>query len=108
MTLYDQIRKISLIFFFIIGLAHFLAGLFFINGYFAPQSGLVNRVLFIPFVLSAMCYAFSNIKYHLLENNKDAKWISYVMIGTGLAVFIGLLVIELLVVDSKIPLTPTA
>ena len=106
MELYDQIRRISFVFFFLVGLGHFLAGLFFVNGYFAPESGMVNRVLFIPFVLATLTYAFSNLKYHLAELGKDAKWLNYTLIGSGVAVFLGLLVIELLVVDSVCPLNP--
>lgn len=106
MELYDQIRRISFVFFLIVGLAHFLSGLFFINGYFVPESGIVNRVLFIPFVLATLTYAFSNLKYHLSELGRDAKWLNYTLIGTGIAVFFGLLVVELFVVDSTCPLSP--
>lgn len=108
MELFDQIRKVSFIFFLAIGLAHFLAGLAYINGYFLPTSGLVNRILFIPFVLCALSYAFSTFKYHLMEYGKDAKWISYALIGVGVAVFLALLAVELLVPDSKNPLIPSA
>lgn len=106
MELYDQIRKISFAFFIIVGLVHFLAGFFFINGYFAPESGLVNRVLFIPFVIATLTYGLSNFKYLLLEYGKDSKTWNYVFIGFGVAIFLILLSIELLVVDSPSPLTP--
>lgn len=105
MELYDQIRRISFVFFFLVGLAHFLAGFMFMNGYFVPESGIINRVLFIPFVVATITYAFSNLKYHLLELEKDAKWLNYTLIGIGVAIFLGLLVIELFVVDSSCPLS---
>lgn len=106
MELYDQIRKISFVFFVIVGLAHFLAGLLFVNSYFVPESGLVNRVLFIPFVLATLTYGLSNFKFHLLEYGKDSKTWNYVFIGFGVTVFLILLAIELLVVDSPTPLLP--
>lgn len=106
MELYDQIRKISFIFFVILGLAHFLAGLAYINGYFVPQSGLANRVLFIPFVLSTLSFALSSLKYNLLEYGKNEKWMNYAIVAIGIIVFLGLLAIELFVVDSKTPLLP--
>ena len=106
MELFDQIRKMSFIFFIILGLAHFGAGLIYVNGYFIPTSGLINRVLFIPFVLATLTYGMSNIKYHLLEYGKDSKVLNYTFITIGIAVFVALLVIELLVVDSPRPLTP--
>lgn len=107
MELFDQIRKISFIFFLVIGLAHFLSGMAFVNSYFLPESGLINRVLFIPFVLCAITYVLSNIKYHLLEYGKDSKAMNIAFIAFGVVIFISLLVIELLVVDSPTPLTQT-
>lgn len=107
MELYDQIRKISFIFFAIIGLAHFLAGFFYINGYLLPQSGLANRVLFIPFVLAGMTYVLSNIKFYLAQYNKDSKASSIAVIALGSVVFLGLLAIEIFVLDSTTPLSPS-
>jgi len=105
MELYDQIRKISFIFFMLIGLVHFLSGFFAINGYLPQYSGLANRVLFIPFVLAAMTYAFSNIKFYLAQYNKDSKASSIAVIAVGGAVFLGLLAIEIFVLDSTTPLS---
>jgi hypothetical protein len=104
MELYDQMRKISFVFFVVLGIAHFWAGLFFVNGYGLPYSDIVNRVSFIPFVITAGIYVFSHLKCRLIEFNKDAKWVNYAAAGLGAAVFIGLLAIELLMVDSSCPL----
>lgn len=106
MELLDQIRKISFIFFLILGLAHFLAGLMYINGYYIPASGIVNRVFFIPFVLAAITYGFSNLKYRMLELGKDSKALTYTFIAFGIVIFLVLLAIELFVIDSPAPLTP--
>lgn len=107
MELFDQIRKISFSFFISIGLAHFLAGMLYVKGYFSPMSGLINRILFIPFVVCAMAFCFSNIKYRMLENNKDQKWLDYMLIGIGIIVFVALLLVEFFVIDSPTPLLPT-
>lgn len=104
MELYDQIRRISFIFFTAVGLAHFTAGLLFINGYFAPTASLVNRVLYIPFVLSTLTYALSNLKCRLLEYGKDSKTWNYMFLAAGIIVFASLLAVELLVVDSPSPI----
>lgn len=105
MELFDHIRKISFVFFGILALAHFLSGLFYINGYLIPESGLVNRILFIPFVVSLMTYGFSNFKYHFLKEGQTSKRIDYALIGIGLFVFLGLLAVELLFPDSRCPLS---
>ena len=104
MELYDQIRKISFIFFLAVGLAHFLAGLLYVNGYYSPASGIINRVLFIPFVVATLTYAFANLKHHLLEYGKNGKVWDYTFITIGVIIFAALLAIELLVPDSKTPL----
>lgn len=104
MELYDHIRKISFVFFLTVGLAHFISGLLFVNGYFAPGSGLVNRILFIPFVLATLTYGISNVKYRLAQYGKDSVWITYASFGLGLVIFIALIALELLVRDSLTPL----
>lgn len=106
MELFDHLRKISFIFFAVTGLVHFIAGLLYVNGYATEVSGVINRVMFIPFVLATLTYGLSNFKYHLLSYGKDSKTWNYIFISGGVVVFIILLAIELLVVDSPTPLTP--
>lgn len=53
-----------------------------------------------------MAFCFSNIKYHMLENNKDQKWLGYVLMGIGILAFAALLLIEFFVIDSPTPLRP--
>lgn len=105
MELYDHIRRISFVFFVIVGLAHFISGLLYINGHFAPGSALVNRVLFIPFVLVTLTYAWSNLKYHLLSYGKDSKAVTYGTISLGIALFLALISIEFFVADAPCPLS---
>ena len=105
MELYDYLRKIAFVFFVILGLGHFLSGLFYVNGYYVVQSGMINRVTFIPFVLCAITYAFASIKYRLIAlTNKDSKTLTYIMLASGILIFLGLLFIELFVLDSPTPL----
>lgn len=104
MELFDQIRKISFVFFLCLGLSHFLAGLFFINNYFPAESILVNRLLFVPFVVSTLLYAGSNLKYHMMGWGKNAKWMDYTLLIMGILVFISLLAVEFLLVDAAHPL----
>lgn len=99
MELYDYIRKISFIFFVILGLAHFVAGLLYVNGYATQITLTVNRALFIPFVLTGLAYVFSGIKCKF-----NAKWLTFLFIGIAVAVFLGLIAIEIFVPDLKTPL----
>ncbi|MBI2453606.1 hypothetical protein HYV58_00315 [Candidatus Peregrinibacteria bacterium] len=106
MELFDHIRKISFGFFVAMGLAHFLAGFFFVNGYLSPESGLVNRILFLPFVASGLVYALSNAKYHLCSYGKNSKAWDFLFLVFGITAFLLLLLIEFLVEDSKTTLIP--
>lgn len=104
MELIDHLRKISFVFFMGTGLAHFLSGLLFVNGYGVPLTGFANRILFIPFVLATLMYGLSTLKYNLSQEGKEVPWHNYVFIGIGALVFLGLLAIELFAVDSATPL----
>ncbi len=104
MELYDNIRKISFWFFVVIGLTHFLAGLFFVNNYFSPYSGIVNRVTYIPFYVAAYTLFYAQLKHYLLENGVDRRWLSGLLLGIGCATFIVLMGVELFMPDSPTPL----
>lgn len=104
METFDEIRKISFIFFIAVGLIHFFAGFSFINGYALPLSGVVNRVSFIPFVIVSLSYALSNAKYNLLQYGKTSKAWDYAFLGFSIAVFLILIGIEFFIADSPIQL----
>ena len=106
MELYDHLRKISFGFFVVIGLGHFIAGLMAVQGYYAKTSLLVNRALFIPFIVAALTYAFSNIRLHLLSAGKTAKTWDYAFLSIGIIVLVGLLAIEALLPDAANPFHP--
>ncbi len=104
MELYDNIRKISFWFFALVGLTHFLAGLLYVNGYYSPYSGIVNRVTYIPFYVAAYTFFYAQLKHYLIENGIDRRWLSGLLLGIGCVAFIVLLTVELLAPDSSTPL----
>ena len=104
MELIDQLRKVSFFFFVSLGIGHFIAGLLYINGYAVTTSGLVNRILFIPFSVAAFTYGVANLKYRLLEYGKNPSWLTIAAASIGIVAFIGLLLVELFVPDSSTPL----
>lgn len=104
MELIDQLRKVSFLFFVSLGIGHFIAGLLYVNGYAPNTSGLVNRILFIPFAIAAFTYGVANLKYRLLEFGKNPSWFTIASVSIGIVGFIGLLLVELFVPDSPTPL----
>ncbi len=104
MELYDNIRKISFWFFVIIGLTHFVAGLLYVNSYYSPYSGIINRVTYIPFYVASYTLFYSQLKHYLAENGIDRRWLSGLLLGIGCATFIVLMGVELFMPDSPTPL----
>jgi len=96
----ENIKKVALIFFMGVGLAHILSGLSFSNGYFTPASLIVNRVLDIPFAMSALIYGLSSIYCGLGE--KGNKAINIILITFSVLVFLFLIYINFLIPDKKI------
>ncbi|PJC37089.1 hypothetical protein CO046_02235 [Candidatus Peregrinibacteria bacterium CG_4_9_14_0_2_um_filter_53_11] len=107
MELYDQIRKIAFVFFVVLGLGHFLAGLFFVNGYSPELSLTTNRVLFIPFVISAYTFGFAHLKYRLIEYGANPHWLTPAAISLGTVIFLTLLIVEIFIPDGAHPLLST-
>src|SRR4030042_4494765 len=60
-----NIQKISLIFFFILGLANLLGYLMLVNGYMPETANAVKMISEIPFILSAAVYGFMGLKISL-------------------------------------------
>lgn len=101
MELADHIRKISFIFFILLGGIHFIAGFLFVNGYAVNTAAVINRALFIPFVISTLTYAFSNSVYHRIQNGNRAQTLGYIYVAIGILILGGLIALEILVPDSS-------
>lgn len=98
----DNIKKVALIFFLILGLAHIISGLMFSNNYGMPASLIINRILDIPFAMAALIYGLSSIYTEM--NEKSHKLANIAFIAISLLIFVLLLYINLLVPDKT--LTP--
>ena len=96
----ENIKKVALVFFLIIGITHIISGLMIGNQYFIPTSLIINRVLDIPFALTALVYGFSGILMHHYEKK---KLLSRIFIGFTLFIFIILVYINFLLPDKSLP-----
>lgn len=93
----ENIKKVALIFFIIIGITHIVSGLMVSNRYFMPISLIINRILDIPFVLAALIYGFSGI---LINHYEQKKWLGRIFIGVTLFIFTILVYINFLLPDK--------
>jgi uncharacterized membrane protein len=95
----ENIKKVALIFFIVLGLADIISGLMMANGYLMPTSLIVNRILDIPFAMSALLYGLSSVYENMGE--KKHKTVNIVFIILSVLVFGVLIYINLFIPDLK-------
>ena len=76
----ENIKLVSLAFFIVLGLIHILSGLSYTDGFMLPTTYVTNRVLTIPFALTALVYAFSTIYLHLEEKSRPKAKVAFIAI----------------------------
>ena len=97
----ENIKKVALILFLILGLSHILSGLSFSNNYFLPLSLIINRSLDIPFAMTAVVYGLASMYTGLPE--KSHKLASIAFAAIALLIFVALVYINFFIKD-KAPL----
>lgn len=97
MSLLHELKKISLIFFLVLGLIHFLSGMLYANGYSPAVTGPLTRIFFLPFLLSALFYGFTGFRLFLEEIGHHKRFWNYLFLGVALIILIGFLSIEFFV-----------
>jgi hypothetical protein len=95
----ENIKKVALAFFIFLGLGHIISGLMFSNNYAMPTTLIINRVLDVPFAMSALIYGLATIYSGL--GDKKHKLLNIVFILFSVLVFLGLIYINFLIPDKK-------
>lgn len=96
----ENIKKVSLILFIVLGLVHILTGFLMTSGIGLPVTFIVNHVMDIPFAMIALIYGLASIKTGL--KNGGSKIISILFILLALLIFAGLVYINVFVPDKVI------
>ncbi len=94
----ENLKKVSLILFIILGLTHILTGFLMTSAIGLPYTLIINHILDIPFAMTALIYGLSSIKAGL--KNGGNKIISILFIILALLIFAGLLYINVFVPDK--------
>ena len=105
----ENLKKVALLIFIFIGLAHIISGLMVSNGYLPTISLTINRVLDIPFAMTALIYAFATLHTGIPETKR--KPASMAFIAISILIFIILAYINFLVPDvsaSTVSIASTA
>lgn len=95
-----SIKKISFVFFAILGSAHLLSGSLLSVNLLRPHASLLTRMLFTPFLLASVAYAYGVLKEYLLLNGRKGKVLDYVFLGIGILALFGSLFVEFYFPDS--------
>ena len=98
--LLHNIKKISLIFFIVLGLTHFVSSLMYAEGYSIDITGKVSRISFTPFALACLFLLYSTVKSNL-SHLENTAWIDYAFLAIGVILLLGLLAIEFILPDSN-------
>lgn len=99
MKLEENIQKVSLVFFLIIGLIHITAHLMAINGVNEGLAITVRRALDIPFILIAAFYGLVSLKISLTTTEKKHKISNILIIIVLIALFAAVIYLNLFIPD---------
>ncbi|MBU1446258.1 hypothetical protein KKD70_03275 [Patescibacteria group bacterium] len=94
-----NIQKISIVFFGITGSLHILAYLMILNEIFPEISMAMRDILQIPFVISAVIYAFVSFKLSISTKEEENKITNIIFAIFLLALMVGLIYLQLFVPD---------
>ncbi len=97
----ENVKKVSLIFFIITGIAHLGSSILIANSLYLKESQIVNKIMDIPFILTGLLYAFSSLRIGLTKADKHHKNIDVLLIAIIILVLIGLIIINLVIPDIK-------
>lgn len=90
-----NIKKVSLIFFIIIGILHLGSSMLIANNVFPQISYIVNKTMEIPFILTGMIYGLSSLRISFFDQENQHKILDIFMISLIIIVLIALIVVNL-------------
>ncbi len=94
-----SLRQVSLVFFFVIGAAHLLSGLFASQNIFLPFTNIVNRALDIPFAIIGTVLGLSQAK---ISSESSFKTTYLVLMTLICLLVLGVLLYINLLIPDKI------
>ena len=97
----ENIKKVSLVFFIITGIAHLGSSILIANELYLKEAEITHKIMDIPFILTGLLYAFSSLRIALTSPEKDHKKLDISLTVIIVLVLIGVMCINLLVPDLK-------
>jgi len=71
----ESIKKVSLIFFIIVGAIHIISTALIINNISLKTAEIINNTLFVPFLVSSLIYGSSSLRLSLFPEHENHKFL---------------------------------
>lgn len=98
----QNIQKISLWFFIVLGTAYILTSLMDLNDYFNGFPLIIHRTIQIPFILCALIYGISSVMLSIANPDKKNR-ILFVIAGiVCAAIVIAIIILEMFFPDAAL------
>ncbi|MBT3865049.1 hypothetical protein HOE67_03225 [Candidatus Peregrinibacteria bacterium] len=94
-----NIKKVSFIFFAVLGLVHIGSSLFIANTLYLKEAIIINKTLDIPFIITSLIYGFTSLRIALARKEKSHRILDVVLACTVIVTFVGLILINILIPD---------
>ena len=95
----ENIKKVSLVFFIITGIAHLGSSILIANDLYLKEAEITHKIMDIPFILTGLLYAFSSLRIALTRPDKSHKKLDILLIVLIILVLIGVMLINLTIPD---------
>lgn len=99
METFKNIKKVSILFFVLIGLVHIGSSLYLANNPFSKEALIINKTLDIPFIITGLIYGLSSLRISLANQEKSHRILDASLIIAIVVIFVGLVLVNLLVPD---------
>jgi hypothetical protein len=99
METFKNIKKVSILFFAIIGMLHIGSSLYLANNPISKEALIINKTLDIPFIITGLIYGLSSLRISLANQEKSHRMLDASLIITIIVIFAGLILVNLFVPD---------
>ena len=90
----DNIKKVSLGFFLVLGFAHILTTVLITNGIELKYMIILSKLIAVPFAVTGLLYGFASLRLLLTKPDTDHRTLDIILASVTGLIFIGLLVIN--------------
>ena len=100
-TTIQNIKKVTLVFFIITGLAHLGSSVLIANNIYLKTAFIINKTMDIPFILTGLIYGFTSLRLSLTNPSSKHKTLDIILIAIIMLALAGLIAINIIFPDIQ-------